>query len=323
MPSAQPIARNPVENAKEILETPIAKKAIMDGVSQDLAHLKQMVGKLVEDNRKLHAPKVPDELLNHYTQLISSEVAEELAQDIIRCLHRDVRPEYLNQEQYVREKLTDHIEKLIPTSGPIIRKQTRGPHVLALIGPTGVGKTTTLAKLAANLKLRDRHKVGLITLDTYRIAAVDQLKRYADIIRSPLKVVGNPDELRQAVNEMSDMDFVLIDTAGRSPNDVMKIGELRDLLSAVTPDEVHLVLSTTSSPACIDLAVQRFSEVRVDKVIFTKLDEAANVGVVLNVIHRVNKSLSYVTTGQQVPKDIEVGHGRMLAKMILDNGQIK
>ena len=103
----------------------------------------------------------------------------------------------------------------------------------------------------------------------------------------------------------------------------MKIGELRDLLGAVTPDEVHLVLSTTMSPKCIDLAVQRFSEARVDKVIFTKLDEAANVGVVLNVIHRVNKSLSYVTTGQQVPKDIEVGHGRMLAKMILDNGLLK
>jgi flagellar biosynthesis protein FlhF len=317
MHSTQPVARSPVENSREFLETPVAKRAMIDGVSQDIAHLKQMVGKLVEDNRKLHAPKVPDELLNHYTQLIASEVAEELAHDIIRSLQRDCRPEYLSQDKYVREKLTDHIEKLIPTSGPIIRKQMNGPHVLALIGPTGVGKTTTLAKLAANLKLRERHRVGLITLDTYRIAAVDQLKRYADIIGSPLKVVGNPEELRDAVAGMSNMDFVLIDTAGRSPNDVMKLGELRDLLGAVTPDEVHLVLSTTSSPKCIDLAVQRFSEVRVDKIIFTKLDEATNVGVVLNVIRKVNKSLSYVTTGQQVPKDIEVGHGRMLARMIL------
>jgi flagellar biosynthesis protein FlhF len=286
-----------------------------------MALLKQMVEKLVVDNRKINCPKVPEELFEHYTQLITNEVAEELAQDIMRTLHRELRPEYLTQEKYVRERLAEHIEKLIPSSGPIIRKSTPGPHVLVLIGPTGVGKTTTLAKLAANLKLKERHRVGLITLDTYRIAAVDQLKRYADIIGSPLKVVGTPDELVDAMASMSAMDFVLIDTAGRSPNDVMKLGELKQTLASIEPDEVHLVLSSTSSPNCIDLAIQRFSDVRVDKIIFTKLDEAAHVGVVLNVIKKVNKSLSYVTTGQQVPMDIEVGHGRMLAKMILgENG---
>ena len=116
---------------------------------------------------------------------------------------------------------------------------------------------------------------------------------------------------------MSGMDFVLIDTAGRSPNDVMKLNELRDLLASIQPDEVHLVLSSTSGPTCIELAVQRFSDVRVDKVIFTKLDEAVHVGVVLNVMRKINKSLSYVTTGQNVPNDIELGRGRMLARMIL------
>lgn len=322
-PSSQPVMRTPVENARRFLETPAAGNAIMQGVSQDMAQLKQMVEKLVVENRKVHAPKVPDELFQHYTQLITCEVAEELAQEIIRTLHRDLRPEYLSQDKYVREKLAEHIERLIPSSGPIVHKQASGPHVLVLIGPTGVGKTTTLAKLAANLKLKERHRVGLITLDTYRIAAVDQLKRYADIIGSPLKVVGTPDELRDAMAFMSNMDFVLIDTAGRSPNDVMKLGELKELLATIEPDEVHLVLSSTSSPTCIDLAVQRFSDVRVDKIIFTKLDEATHVGVVLNVIRKVNKSLSYITTGQQVPKDIEVGHGRTLAKLILgetDNG---
>ena len=171
--------------------------------------------------------------------------------------------------------------------------------------------------MAANLKLTEKHKVGLITLDTYRIAAIDQLKRYADIIGSPLRVVGNPEELIEAMAFMSGMDFVLIDTAGRSPKDMMKLNELRELLATIEPDEVHLVLSSTSSPACIELAIERFSDVRVDKVIFTKLDEAAHVGVVLNVIRKLNKSLSYVTTGQQVPQDIAVGHGKMLARMIL------
>ena len=192
---------------------------------------------------------------------------------------------------------------------------------MALIGPTGVGKTTTLAKLAANLKLREKHRVGLITLDTYRIAAVDQLKRYADIIGSPLKVVGNIDELREAMKAMADYDFVLIDTAGRSPNDAMKLNELRGLLASIEPDEVHLVLSSTASQCSVELAVHKFNEVRVDKIIFTKLDEAAHVGVVLNVVRKVNKTLSYVTTGQDVPDDIELGRGRRLAQMILANGQ--
>ena len=313
---AQPVA-SPVENARQLLETPAAGNAVMLSVGRDMAQLKQMVEKLVIENRQAQSPKVPEELFEHYLQLIQNEVADELAQEIVRTLQKELRPEYLTQINYVRERLAEQIEKLIPSSGPIIRKTTPGPHVLALIGPTGVGKTTTLAKLAANLKLKERHRVGLITLDTYRIAAVDQLKRYADIIGSPLKVVANPEELREAMNSMSSMDFVLIDTAGRSPNDMMKINELRDLLATVEPDEVHLVLSSTSAPACIELAVQRFSEVRVDKIIFTKLDEAAHVGVVLNVIRKVNKSLSYVTTGQAVPNDIEVGRGSMLAKMIL------
>ena len=116
---------------------------------------------------------------------------------------------------------------------------------------------------------------------------------------------------------MSDCDFILIDTAGRSPNDTLKLHELKNFLAAAAPDEVHLVLSTTASQECVELAIERFNEVRIDKIIFTKLDEAAHIGVVLNVVRKVNKSLSYVTTGQDVPRDIEVGHGRKLAQMIL------
>jgi flagellar biosynthesis protein FlhF len=193
---------------------------------------------------------------------------------------------------------------------------------VALIGPTGVGKTTTIAKLAANLKLREGKRVGLITIDTYRIAAVDQLKKYADIIGSPLKVVGSPEDLRDAIHAMNDCEFVLIDTAGRSPSDTLKLNELKNFLAFARPDEVHLVISTTSSEACIESAINRFSDVRVDKIIFTKLDEAVHVGVVLNVIRKVGKSLSYVTMGQDVPDDIEVGRGRKLAQLILGTGSV-
>src|SRR4029434_5916224 len=115
----------------------------------------------------------------------------------------------------------------------------------AALRARGVARRAPLAKLAANLKLRDKHRVGLITLDTYRIAAVDQLKKYADIIGAPLRVVNTTDDLREAITSMSDCEYVLIDTAGRSPKDTMKLNELKGFLEAAQPDEVHLVLSTT------------------------------------------------------------------------------
>jgi flagellar biosynthesis protein FlhF len=304
---------------RALMETPAATSAAMLSISKEVNDLKILVKDLVSTNRQRQCPQVPEELVDYYTQLITNQVADELATDIVKRLQKQVRPEHLAQPEFVREKLADQLEKLIPTAGPIVRTKTSGPHVVALIGPTGVGKTTTLAKLAANLKLREKHRVGLVTLDTFRIAAVDQLKRYADIIGSPLRVVSTGEELREAVRAMSDCDFLLIDTAGRSPNDAMKLNELRGLLSTVEPDEVHLVLSSTASEECINLAVSRFSDVRVDKIIFTKIDEAAHVGVVLNVVHKVNKSLSYITTGQDVPDDIEVGRGRRLAQLILGN----
>jgi flagellar biosynthesis protein FlhF len=317
LPSAQPTIRGPVENSRQLLQTPAAGNAIMLGINQEVCQLKRMMTDLIKEQRSAQMPQVPQELFEHYLRLIQNQVADELAREIIKTLEREIRPEYLSQPEYVRQRLAEQIEKLVPTAAPIKRKRETGPHVVALIGPTGVGKTTTLAKLAANLKLNQKHRVGLITLDTYRIAAVDQLKRYADIIGSPLRVVGNADDLREAVRSMSNMEFILIDTAGRSPRDTMKLNELRGLLNAIEPDEVHLVLSSTAGQDCVDLAIQRFSEVRVDKIIFTKLDEAAHVGVVLNVVRKLDKRLSYLTTGQDVPNDIEEGRGRRLAQMIL------
>jgi flagellar biosynthesis protein FlhF len=308
---------NPAENGRQLLETPAGTGAAMLSISREMESLKTMVKDLVTQTRQRQAPNVPQELFDYYMQLIGNQVAEELAGDLIKNLERQVRPEHYADPKFVKGKLVEHLEKLISTAGPIVRTKTSGPHVVALIGPTGVGKTTTLAKLAANLKLKERHRVGLITLDTYRIAAVDQLKRYADIIGSPLRVVSNAEDLRDAVRSMADCDFVLIDTAGRSPNDTLKLNELRGLLEAVQPDEVHLVLSATSGEKCLELAATRFGEVRADKIIFTKLDESANVGIVLNVVRKVNKSISYITTGQDVPDDIEVGHGRRLAELIL------
>jgi flagellar biosynthesis protein FlhF len=310
------------ENSRQILDSPVANTAAMLNLTQEMNALKTMVKDLVTQTQQSQAPAVPEDLFDYYLQMVQSQVAKEIASDIVRSLKNTLRPDQLRNAQLVQERLAAELEKMLPTSGPIARKKAAGPHVVALIGPTGVGKTTTIAKLAATLKLRENHTVGLITIDTYRIAAVDQLKKYADILDIPLRVVGSPEELREAIDAMGDRDFVLLDTAGRSPSDTLKLQELKNFLNIASPDEVHLVLSSTASQECIESAIARFGNVRVDKILFTKLDEAVHVGVVLNVAKKVNKALSYMTTGQDVPDDIEVTHGRRLAQLILSGGNV-
>jgi flagellar biosynthesis protein FlhF len=183
-----------------------------------------------------------------------------------------------------------------------------------------VGKTTTLAKLAATFKLRDKKKVALVTIDTYRIAAVDQLRTYANIIKVPLHVVLSPEELSDALAQCRGYDVVLIDTAGRSQRDCDRLDDLRQFIAMADPHEVHLVLSSTASQQVLEQAVDRFTKVRIDRIIFTKLDEAVSFGVLLNVVRRVNKQLSYVTTGQEVPHQIEPGRSERLADLILGQG---
>jgi flagellar biosynthesis protein FlhF len=151
----------------------------------------------------------------------------------------------------------------------------------------------------------------------YRIGAVEQLKTYAQIIDVPLEIVSSPEEMRVAVLGMADRDVILVDTAGRSQRDAIKIKELKCFFDAAPPDEVHLVLSSTASEAVLTEAIERFSEIGVGRVIFTKIDEAIGFGVILTCLQKANARLSYITTGQDVPDDIEVGEGRFLAELIL------
>lgn len=304
---------------QRLMETPAATSAVMLGLSQEVSGLKSVVMDLVRHSRTQAAADVPEDLRDCYGQLLQVHIAPEMAAQVVGALHQQLSPAQRQNPAARAQALLACLQKLLTTSGPIVRSKESGPHVVALIGPTGVGKTTTIAKLAANLRLRQRRRVGLITIDTYRIAAVDQLRKYADIIGAPLRVVNRPQDLRQAVSAMTDCEFVLIDTAGRSPTDSLKLSELKLFLEAAEPDEVHLVLSATASQDCMEAALSRFGEVRADKIIFTKLDEAVHIGGVLNIVHKLGRGISYVTTGQDVPDDIEVAQPAYLAQRLLNN----
>jgi flagellar biosynthesis protein FlhF len=193
------------------------------------------------------------------------------------------------------------------------------PHRLktvALVGATGVGKTTTIAKLAAHYALVERRKVALLTIDTYRIAAVEQLKTYSQIIDLPLVVAHHVNEIEPALARFANYDLLLIDTAGRSQHNIPQIQELKPFLEALRC-ETHLVLSSSTKESDLMEIVHRFSSARIDRLLFSKLDETSTYGTLLNIADRVGIPLSYLTTGQRVPEDISIAEPRSLSKLIL------
>jgi|CXWL01.1.fsa_nt_gi flagellar biosynthesis protein FlhF len=284
---------------------------------KEFVSLKSLVSDLVLETRRTNTEKAPKTLYALYRNLIENAVADEVALSLIRRLEDELTPEQLKDAGKIREHLSRALVESLPVSGPIMPARMGEPYIAALIGPTGVGKTTTIAKLAANFSLRERKKVGLITLDTYRIAAVEQLKTYAQIIDVPLKVAMSPGEYQDAVIAMSDRDVILVDSAGRSQRDAIKIQELKGFFAVAAPHETHLVLSSASNERVISQAIDRFSDIGFDRVIFTKMDEAVGFGVILGALQKVKAKLSYFTTGQDVPSDIEVGEPNSLADMIL------
>jgi flagellar biosynthesis protein FlhF len=284
----------------------------------ELKKLHAMVESLSRHGHIEHLlPDLSPALVPTYLQLTEADVPEVLCRRLVQCVSDLLEPDELAQPESIRAALCTAVEQCIPVAPPI-RPVPGTRRIVALVGPTGVGKTTTVAKLAANLKLTQGARVGLITVDTYRIAAVEQLKTYAEIIDLPLAVVNDPSEMPRSLDELGSVDLVFIDTAGRSPRDEVKIRELSEFLQQARPDEVHLVLSAVAGVRGLRSALERFSTVQVDRLILTKLDEAESLGGLLSVLGFSSRPVSYLTTGQGVPDDIEPADRRRLARLILN-----
>lgn len=220
----------------------------------------------------------------------------------------------------VRHALEQRLVAILPSDDDdpfAMAPGANGARRIAFVGPTGVGKTTTLAKIAAQLKLKRGLRVGIVAADTYRIAAVDQLRTYAEILGLPVEVASSPKDAARACASLSDVDVILIDTAGRSQNDHMKISELRAFLASAAPDETHLVLSATASARTLARAAETFGAVGVNRIVLTKLDEAATFGTLVSLVERLGKRVSFFTQGQEVPDHIEIARSRRLAALIL------
>ena len=252
--------------------------------------------------------------------LIEQEFGPELADRLIRELSRRFAEHDEPVNEAVRAALLERIAAILPTDiGDAFEVEAgrHGARRIALVGPTGVGKTTTLAKIAAHLKLKRGLRVGIVAADTYRIAAVDQLRTYAEILDLPVEIASSPRDAARACESLRDVDVILIDTAGRSQNDHMKLSELKAFIASADPDETHLVLSATASMRTLAREAEAFGSVGVDRMILTKLDEAASFGALVTLVERLGKKLSFLTHGQEVPDHIEIARGRRLAALVL------
>lgn len=229
-------------------------------------------------------------------------------------LKRQLEPETSRTHETKQNTTVQKRRLTLPAPAPI--KINSRPTVVVLIGPTGVGKTTTIAKLAANFALFEGKSVGLITIDTYRIAAVEQLKTYAEIINLPIEVVYTVGEFKKALSKLGDKDLILVDTAGRSQKNKHHIKELKQFLAGRNPDETHLVLSANTKLDDLLETAEAFQAVSYNRLIITKLDETNELDNIIEFLDKINIPISYVTTGQSVPEDIEVAVSEVFKRFI-------
>ncbi len=329
--SEQNINRDPSPTTQDKQDT-----QTNDQLRTQIDSLQKMMGQVLESTRKtavaigttnpeaaLPTGEMPVPLFNLYSNMIDNDVPVDLADKLVGKVRDRLDAIELKDPIVVRQSLLREIESTIRTRSESLltlepKSSNDRPRVIALVGPTGVGKTTTVAKLAATYKLRHGKTVGLITSDTYRIAAVEQLRTYAGIIGLPLKIANSPEELSNAIIELGDCDIVVIDTAGRSQNNTKRLEELAEFTRAANPDETHLVLSTTVGDNVLRKTAQRFEALGPDRCILTKLDEAVTTGPIAGLCDRIGLPLSFITIGQEVPDDLEPARADRLARCVLD-----
>jgi len=254
-----------------------------------------------------------------YDILIQNNVDRVIAREI--AAHVEARLPESGDERWARDVCLHTLQEYVPDIAPIQLEPGSRGRLIFVVGPTGVGKTTTIAKLAANMTFLENRQVALITLDTYRISAAEQLRTFADIIGIPINVVFTPLDLQGALEQFREYDLIFVDTAGRSPNNQEHMAELRHYVEIADPDEIILVLSVTTTTQDLVNIYRQFAVMPINKIILTKLDETCRYGQIINLLNEIKLPLAYFTTGQNVPDDIEVPDSLSIAGMLLKGAE--
>ena len=257
------------------------------------------------------------ELFALHQRMLFQGIEENIALDLIEKINRIMSSENVLKNEELKSCLIHAFEKTGLRASPIKMEQGK-QKIVAFVGPTGVGKTTTIAKLAAIQAIKMRKRVALITLDNYRIAGIEQLKIYAKIIGIPIEIASTGKEFKECLNRLKDKDLILIDTAGMSQGNEYQFNELRIFFDKIRHVETHLLLSATTKENDLIDILARFKVFPISKLLFTKLDESTSYGNMLNQIIQSKIPVSYFTNGQQVPEDIEIATLERLVDLITD-----
>lgn len=278
----------------------------------ELAQMKALLAQVMSKEQ-------PKDIISLQEALRMQEVDDGILKDLaIRSGAGETLVDHTSPE--AKATLTSYLEDVLQYSEGI-QLNRHGVRIVALIGATGVGKTTTLAKIAARFVLERGVSAALITADTYRISAVEQLKTYSDIIGLPLEIVYTPGELSKAIRKYRSKDLILIDTAGRSQHNDFQMKELQEFLGVNSHIEKHLVMSATTKQKDAEEILEKFSVCEPSRLIFTKTDETSSIGIILNLLYEKKMALSYLTNGQSVPDDIIPASADMLAGLLLRDSQ--
>ena len=293
---------------------PASKQTDPEKLEKELQDMRDMLQVLLTESR---ASTLPPELSRAYQVLLEQGVTRKVAASVVGALTKNLDEQSWRDERILRERLKVEIRKrTLVTGGLSITAGKR--RVAALVGATGVGKTTNLAKLAALFAVRDRGRVALVTTDTYRFAAPEQLRVYANIIGVPLKVVNDAGQLIDAMQAFRDYDLVLIDTAGGSQFNVQQIQEQRELLHAAAADEVHLVMSANTHIDELHSVVANLRSLNPAALMFTKLDETRSFGPMFSLSQEVQLPVSYLSVGQNVPDDVLLAQPATMANLVME-----
>lgn len=311
-PKNQENNSNKLEERLDNLQSLIEKQ-----ISQQEAKAQTEDEKADEDSKHEENKERVNFLRLLYNKMIDNEINEKYANEIIdeidKNCKQDVTMDFMLSEIYQR--------MILKLGKPyVMEDDTEGPRVIFFVGPTGVGKTTTIAKIASTFRVEHKKKVALLTADTYRIAAAEQLRTYANILEVPFRVVYTAGEIAGAVEDFRDYDYILVDTTGHSPNNEAQCESMSDLIGMVETSaekEVFLVLSASTKYRDLMKIADTYKEIADYKLIFTKVDETSTLGNIYNLKLYTGAALSYITCGQNVPDDIEYFNPQATVKQLL------
>lgn len=291
-----------------------------DSILQEMKEMKLWMAKMAKQS--MMNQEFPEPLQKLQEQLIQQEVDVNLREEWIEGAleeweesGKSLTDDQL--QQYIYDKAASLLSDRF---GGGINSGTR---IVYVAGPTGVGKTTTIAKLAAEQLFKYQRKVGFITSDTYRISAVEQLRTYASILNIPLEVVQSSGDMQRAMQRLDYCDLIIMDTAGRNYRNELLVSELQSLFAHAGESETYLVLSLASKTQDMMKITEHFSKYDLDKIIFTKQDETGSYGAIFNLIHSFPLHLSYMTNGQNVPDDLILPDQKMLCDLLLGEREVE